>query len=78
LAVINVWAVVHEGLLKTNFGAEALIVAYRPWIAINFVHILWWDTNQAALFDDLRIFPYNRLYYLQIFHSNLNTGQQRV
>jgi hypothetical protein len=40
-------------------------------IAVDFMHILWWDTNDAALLDDFRVLPYDRLYNLEIFHGNL-------
>jgi hypothetical protein len=87
LAVIWMWAIVHESLLKTDFGTEALVVANRPCylmsvkpihsccriltVAIHFVHVFWWDADQSALLNNLEIFPHNRLYDLQIFHRDL-------
>jgi hypothetical protein len=78
LAVIRVWAIVHERLLKTNFSAETLVVANRPWIAVHFVHVFWWNTDQAALFDNLGIFPHDCLHNLQVFHGDLGQSQQGI
>jgi hypothetical protein len=87
LAVIHMWPIIHKSLLETDVRAKSLVIANCPryvqsvvsiainvstlTIAIDLVHIFWWDSNDTALLNHLGIFPNNRLHDLKVFHSNL-------
>ncbi|KAJ8104750.1 hypothetical protein OPT61_g10590 [Boeremia exigua] len=70
LAVVDVRAVVHQRLLEAHIGAEALVVANGPRVAVHLVHVLGRDAEDAALLDDLGVFPHHALHNLQVLHGD--------
>lgn len=71
LAVVDVWTVVHECLLQPHLVAKPLIVANGPWVAIDLVHVLWGNTADDALFNDLGVLADDVLYQLELLHGDL-------
>ena len=76
LRVIDVWAVIHQGLLEADTVAESLVVADSPRVTIDLVHLLRGDANQPTLLDDTRVLAGNGLDNLEVFHGDqgLNVG----
>ena len=90
LAVVNVWAIVHECLLKPHFVPESFIVPNRPCypnfstsiamssvltVAVDFVHVLLGYSENATLLNDLWIYTHNMLDDLEIFHCDLRKDE---
>src|SRR5271155_324309 len=63
-------SVVHEGLLQSDLASEAFVIANCPGVTVDFVHLVRWNANQAALLDDSGIFSADVLHYLQVLHRN--------
>lgn len=70
LGVVWVWAVVHQRLLQSDVATEALIVSNGPWVAVDLVHVLWWNTNDTALLNDARVRPDSGLHSVQVLHCD--------
>jgi hypothetical protein len=71
LAVIGMRAVIHQSLLETNVASKSLVVTDSPWIAVYFMHVLRWDTDDSTLLDDLGICTDNFLDGVQVLHGDL-------
>lgn len=55
LAVVDIGAVVHQSLLKTHAASESLVVADRPGVAVDLVHLIRGNAANTALLDDLGV-----------------------
>lgn len=73
LAVVDVGPVVQKRLLQAPIGTEALIVADRPRVGVDLVHILGGDTTDDALLDDLGIGADTVFNGGELFRSNLDS-----
>lgn len=71
LAVVELGAVVHEGLLEADAAAEALVISDGPGVAEHLVHVLLLDAANDALFDDLGVFAADVLDELELLHCDL-------
>lgn len=73
LGVIDVRAIVHQRLLKSDGVAESLVVANGPGIAVDLVHLFRRNANQTTLLDDSGVFAHDVFDDLEVFH-----GDQRL
>lgn len=72
LAVIGMRAVVHQSLLETDVASKSLVVTDGPRVAIYFMHVLRWNTDDSTLLNDLRIRTDNFLDSVQVLHGDLD------
>lgn len=71
LAGVRVRAVVHEGLLEADGVAVALIVADRPGVAVDLVHVGFGDAGDFALLNDFGVGAADVFDDLELFHCDL-------
>merc|ERR1712000_310690 len=69
-------SVIHQGLLQTDAGTEALVVADSPGVAVDLVHLLRRNADNATLLDNFRVFATDVFDGLEVFHGDerLYTG----
>lgn len=78
LRVVWVRAVVHQCLLQSDAGPKSLIVPNGPGVAVDLVHFLGGDTDQATLLDNLGVFAHDLLHGVEVFHGDQRLHSRRL
>lgn len=77
LAVVDIWAEVHQALEQACAATVSRVVADGPWIGVDFVHLVCGDSAKSALLDDLGVFA-TRLFDFEQFFDNELQGRHQL